>query len=867
MRRYYPLTRQKKRRVGASKKSKPPGPAPRQPYEPPPDAPVRQLQPYIKYSWKVWWNDWIGDPFLSKKKKHPGDKGGAKCWVREQFCGPWWKDNMPGCKISERDKLWYFDHTKVGEQIYAYLHNSSVRGSKGRDPDGPDSNKVVVKRGAAGYDLWRRENVDLYEKEVRRWKTKHKREPNFGELRKISGIAFRRRSQGEQDKWNRIAKEVLKADQQPATSAESDDQAKHYDKYCQKLDTLMAGGEKKANIRGCALVLRQKPDGGLQLDWKVSESLQEFTKSPLFAAATRQLQAWVEEAIGDIDEWAIPEAMDQQFQKKHASGKDGKRNTYAATDDESLARSGSESDEEELYDGEFDKSSQTDNDDVSQLDPDETFGGSLPGTRVECEGNDDLAVDQLELRHRYGFTWVNMLFESHGSDASHRESLYSWSHRDAVFGQFSDLPPYEPISFHTPKDLVVRINAITKSCKEAMDELYEYLESNSRIPSKITKEARSQADNYPDHQALYEYILLCRAVWTNAAQVAVNGIFGHGTYIALIIREAAQAQLMAQNVIEQDAFPDPDVGPTEFADAIRSANKAVAELEWTFHELCSFQQLATKWYNSLQGNWLYGEITNDLPTLVQTVKGLLDWAGETTELIARLWSDRRIVWEKQVGELFDPNQADSGMLYRFGCPCPVDEPAGLRDAFKRMRAMLPDCAASAPSPGPSNVLLDNQIALGVLSGKTTSTREVPDRVEDIPSLDETPPGAPVAPDPPNILENKQNLGLPWTSTNASSALLPSTAVAISSTSQLSTSSSEIVPRKRKREADSLEAPPEKSVARITPTVLVKPRLPRTRATTKAIHDNTRNVKRGNVLDPEAKSSRSGGRNARSKRTK
>lgn len=86
-------------------------PATKSKYEPLSDALVRTLPTSIRYSGKVWWNEWIGEQFLSKKG---APNGGAKGWLRKKFIAQWWLDNMPGIEISDKDKLWYFDYANVG---------------------------------------------------------------------------------------------------------------------------------------------------------------------------------------------------------------------------------------------------------------------------------------------------------------------------------------------------------------------------------------------------------------------------------------------------------------------------------------------------------------------------------------------------------------------------------------------------------------------------------------------------------------------------------------------------------------------------------------------------------------------------------
>ncbi|KDN33288.1 hypothetical protein RSAG8_13620, partial [Rhizoctonia solani AG-8 WAC10335] len=240
-----------------------------------------------------------------------------------------------------------------------------------------------------------------------------------------------------------------------------------------------------------------------------------------------------------------------------------------------------------------------------------------------------------------------------------------------------------------------------------MEELGQYLNANPRAPHHVHQAALAQAQDCPKHQALYEYIYLCRGIWHDSARVAVNGIFSHGKRLALILRESAQAQLMAHNTVQHGVFPDPNVGPVELAQAVRRLNKAAAEIRWTIKELAMFQTHATKWYNDLQGNWLYGDVPSDVPTLIQVVKGLTNWSDETMATIATLRSKRKVFWEKHVNLPFEPRHMVSGMRFRFGSPCTKEEPDGLRGAFNHAQVLLAN-STPTPSIGGSEAQVENQ---------------------------------------------------------------------------------------------------------------------------------------------------------------
>ncbi|CAE7083677.1 unnamed protein product, partial [Rhizoctonia solani] len=181
--------------------------------------------------------------------------------------------------------------------------------------------------------------------------------------------------------------------------------------------------------------------------------------------------------------------------------------------------------------------------------------------------------------------------EPHSHNAG---SSYVWVEKDDVFGKFNDLPDYEPLHFHTPNALIQNIENITKSCHDVMKELHRYLDKDPLTSALLQNNARVLASDYPKHQILYEYIFLRRVLWYQAERVAVSGIFGHEQHLALVFREAAQAQLMAHKILERGEFPDPEVGPVDLALAVRRLNKAAAEVRWTFRELRSFHGHATK---------------------------------------------------------------------------------------------------------------------------------------------------------------------------------------------------------------------------------------------------------------------------------
>ncbi|EUC55951.1 hypothetical protein RSOL_146420, partial [Rhizoctonia solani AG-3 Rhs1AP] len=524
---------------------------------------------------------------------------------------------------------------------------------------------------------------------------------------------------------------------------------------------------------------------------------------------------------------ALPPSPNPKPQKKRLKVKTGKKPAPIVLDDEESEASPESEDTDEVQDyEELDKTPQDDEGDSWLDEP--SFGTTTPlGTEPSDRVRDsEEAPDRLELCSRYGFTGVGSTPEPH----SHWQGAASsvWEHKDDIFGKFKDPPPYEPLHFHTPNALIRHIDDITRSCKDAMADLHRYLDINPRISPLIQNDAHLLAQAYPEHQVLYEYICLRRGVWHNAGRVAANGIFTREQRFGLIFREATQAQQMAHKTIQHGIFPDQTLA------------------RWSSG---SFQTHAAKWYNDLKGSWLYGDLPSDLPTLVRTVQGLIDWGDNTVTMATMLRSKRQVFWEKHVTTLFEPRHMVSGMRYRFGSPSTKEEPEGLRDAFKHAQALLAKSKPPTPSVGGSEAQVEDQVMLDLNGAKTIrADRQNMDcdplvTTSAAPVSFATPSVAPapvapvltVAPVTPAILIV---LVGPVTASSA-----PSSPSGVASTS-LPVVSSPLPSSKRKPE-DEPEQPLRRASKRISAaaiTATTEPDAPRTRAAIKAAKTNAKSAK-------------------------
>ncbi|CAE6443923.1 unnamed protein product, partial [Rhizoctonia solani] len=219
---------------------------------------------------------------------------------------------MPEIDISDEDKLWYFTG-KVGQQLYTYVNNSSVRGTGGRDPNGPGASKdePVRKHRSFGHDFWRRANPRLYDEVVEVWRKQHNgKDPNFGKLRKISFDAFAALPQAEREPWDAKAQEALKENhaQADAPLPSSAGRAKCYDVINKELDDILKRGETKARIRLVGVIVHERPDGTLKIERKFSESLRPFSNNPAVSNLLQVFGEWIEETGGEPVEGCEPTA-------------------------------------------------------------------------------------------------------------------------------------------------------------------------------------------------------------------------------------------------------------------------------------------------------------------------------------------------------------------------------------------------------------------------------------------------------------------------------------------------------------------------------------------------------------------------------
>ncbi|CAE7088272.1 unnamed protein product [Rhizoctonia solani] len=274
----------------------------RPPHKPSPTSPVLQLSGDLSDAGRVWWNPYIGKTFLEWKKNR-GNKYGAKGRLRGLFRKEWWDANLSEVEASKEDKIWYFDKTNIGTQIYAYVNNASVRNSAGRKLITPST---AIKTRAYGHDEWRRENSDIFNEALDAWKASRGDGPNVGEARALSSQLFKKLPEDEQDKWKEVARQRLAAARAHSKLTDPNDRLAYIEGFKETMVAQAKEGGAVCGVHMCTMLLYEKPDGKLKIERIISKELKGFGKTQAFGNSMIALQKWVEETAGKSVEGGPP---------------------------------------------------------------------------------------------------------------------------------------------------------------------------------------------------------------------------------------------------------------------------------------------------------------------------------------------------------------------------------------------------------------------------------------------------------------------------------------------------------------------------------------------------------------------------------
>ncbi|KAF8600953.1 hypothetical protein BDV93DRAFT_558838 [Ceratobasidium sp. AG-I] len=251
----------------AAAKQRASSPPPR-PHYPSATSPVLKLSGTLSREELCWWNPDIGKDFLSKKKNR-GDKKGAKGWLCQKFCGQWWEEHRADIDVPLEDKIWYFNKTSIGMQLYSYVNGASIRGSQGRQLPGP----TALKKKSYGHDYWRRENTEVVAEAIKQWTSDKGKEPNQGEKRSIASAEFKKLPTEEQETWREKARVALETSNALAKLKDLNAREDYVSNFKKIFDGLSKEAEAVAGIKVCSMILYKKEDGHFKIDRKVSEGI------------------------------------------------------------------------------------------------------------------------------------------------------------------------------------------------------------------------------------------------------------------------------------------------------------------------------------------------------------------------------------------------------------------------------------------------------------------------------------------------------------------------------------------------------------------------------------------------------------------
>ncbi|QRV97097.1 DNA ligase 4 [Ceratobasidium sp. AG-Ba] len=311
---------------------------------------------------------------------------------------------------------------------------------------------------------------------------------------------------------------------------------------------------------------------------------------------------------------------------------------------------------------------------------------------------------------------------------SRTEAPSGWRQQANAFGSFVQLKKYKSPSVALCYQSIIQALDKGDSNLASARQDFEAICRSYKEPLEIDLTSLGLYED-PDAHLLAEYILRRRAVWLRAKSLS-QLLFDLDYRIHQNFRDtffaSGQARMWvelkeSQSVAQDLSFPEVPVVEAR----VEAVDKSLAESRWAHNELRTFDALATKKLNELQGDWLQGTLPTDLPVLHQLVQKQLAWFDDFEQVKRDQIESRCRTWALvSNGGVFPVHHMTSGMAYPFGNPTITEEPVGIRDAFARVTRQLlhPASVLGAKSPG-SNMETDKApSAPSVLNAESASQR-------------------------------------------------------------------------------------------------------------------------------------------------
>ncbi|KAG8793304.1 hypothetical protein FRC12_003179 [Ceratobasidium sp. 428] len=238
---------------------------------------------------RMFWNDFIGEPFQNHIGPRGKKSGSAKSYTRSQFVGPFCDKFYPNLSADLRSA--YEDI--IGPRVYSYLTNHSTRGTSG-----VQKKSQVVKSRVYACDIWKREDPE----DFRRRMDEHEAENpdqvlNVGTRRSLEYKLFAQLPDAEQKLYRQKAADSLQT-LRGLQRLNGEDKKDYIQQFVSQLDAIMKEGDKCAGIKLNVQVVYEDDDRDFHIVTLMSDSMSELEDCTELDQFIQRVKGWVKERAG-----------------------------------------------------------------------------------------------------------------------------------------------------------------------------------------------------------------------------------------------------------------------------------------------------------------------------------------------------------------------------------------------------------------------------------------------------------------------------------------------------------------------------------------------------------------------------------------
>ncbi|KAG8776239.1 hypothetical protein FRC12_001014 [Ceratobasidium sp. 428] len=263
-----------------------------------------------------------------------------------------------------------------------------------------------------------------------------------------------------------------------------------------------------------------------------------------------------------------------------------------------------------------------------------------------------------------------------------RRLAAAWRPRSHAFGSFQTIDRQDP----PPPQSVVHALGLLDAAEQTWATAFRDLELLCDLHDKpldiaahIAKAKESAAPVFT------KYLLHRRAGWERAESLS-QSFFEINARVLSCFRDAFSLYSYLNHWL--DALKQQENRSGNYSEAdrvqirIEKSSVLLVEARWTYLDAVAFEELATEYLNKYQGNWLRGELPDDLLGLYRLVKSQLDWADAFSKLQLEQVEKRKVLWDNLMLSIPLPRKyLSSGMRFAVGNPTSSQEPSRLRAAL------------------------------------------------------------------------------------------------------------------------------------------------------------------------------------------